>query len=597
MSRHNVRRILLPGSALALGLTAWELLLARAMPAELDQGTTPLAGLLARDALWMWPAALLAVAAALRIARRSVPAPPSERLRSMLLVLACTLTFALAMVPAGLAREYFSAESSPREAVRQRFLCSSRPRSAKPGRPAFTELLAEASGNALALATGVLPLSLVAFALVRRRRSVGASRLAVPVGGGALAGLAIVLFAGARPAPRTAPVALEGLCPAGTVTHSYNVSAIDIDLPLDRSGNHDSAAFMYVLDGDLAALRAQEHRPLSERVSTGLHHDLIQPLVLRANLGDCFTVRFTNRLARGTAAFHVDGLAYSSVGMTGGPAAEKPLAPGDSRAYVFPMPTSRGAGNTDRAYYVHDDDEAQVAHGLFGVVVAEPAGSRWLDVESGEALAGTSWEATIAPGKERSFREFVLIYHDIGEDAGGTVPASAGVDSGEGRAPHAINYRLEPSAGQLPSGAHGSGEPVTPVPRTYPGDRTKARLVYAGPEVSHVHPRYGDAIHWERLMQTFPGQMDTVRFDAPGADLPTGSSLNTNCGPAGCKPANGEFQFNCRIQHHSSAGTWSLWHVFDTRQPDLAPLPDPLSTPQATSPMKLSRVGCWFRQR
>jgi hypothetical protein len=86
----------------------------------------------------------------------------------------------------------------------------------------------------------------------------------------------------------------------------YRISAIDVKMVLNRFGDRDDDAFMYVLDekkekvekwqnqsGCTSWDQPGEHEPC---VSTGLRDDLVQPLVLRANLGQCLVIHFTNRL-------------------------------------------------------------------------------------------------------------------------------------------------------------------------------------------------------------------------------------------------------------------------------------------------------------
>jgi len=81
------------------------------------------------------------------------------------------------------------------------------------------------------------------------------------------------------------------VCSAAARTISYTVLAINVDITINRFGDHDPSGMMYVLEENLDAVRAQETSPLP-RVSTGLGDDPIQPLVIRANLGDCVKVIF-----------------------------------------------------------------------------------------------------------------------------------------------------------------------------------------------------------------------------------------------------------------------------------------------------------------
>src|SRR5215472_17563339 len=80
---------------------------------------------------------------------------------------------------------------------------------------------------------------------------------------------------------------------------TFNVSAINVNITLNKFGVHDPNSMMYVLDQNIPAVRQEE---ASGQVSTGLGSDPIQPLVLRAHEGDCVTINFTNRTTFGLAA-------------------------------------------------------------------------------------------------------------------------------------------------------------------------------------------------------------------------------------------------------------------------------------------------------
>src|SRR5262249_12995949 len=69
---------------------------------------------------------------------------------------------------------------------------------------------------------------------------------------------------------------------------------------MNQYGVHDPNGFMYVLNSNISAVRAEE---ASQAVSPGLDNDPIQPLVLRAHEGDCVTVNLTNATTFGLDAF------------------------------------------------------------------------------------------------------------------------------------------------------------------------------------------------------------------------------------------------------------------------------------------------------
>ena len=90
---------------------------------------------------------------------------------------------------------------------------------------------------------------------------------------------------------------------------------------------------MYALDANIADIRAEEAAldagrqaefdaggflPDVAKVSFGLRDDLIQPLVIRANLGECLRINFTNRIELDgqPASLHILGLPHT-VGQRG----------------------------------------------------------------------------------------------------------------------------------------------------------------------------------------------------------------------------------------------------------------------------------------
>jgi hypothetical protein len=273
---------------------------------------------------------------------------------------------------------------------------------------------------------------------------------------------AAVAVAGAARAERPRPPGAAPGCAAGSAVRSFAVSAIPVDLTLDRYGDHDAGASLYVLDGDVAAVRARERAALPERVRPGLGDDPIQPLAIRAATGECLTVKFTNRLS-GPAAFDVDGLPWEAERAGRPLPPEATAAPGETITYRIRIPDTAEA---ERAYLVHDASDrggrpVRGGHGLFGALVVEPRGAAWRDVGTGAPLAGSSWQAIVdAPGG--AYREFVVFHHTVN----GTP---------------ALNDRSEPvrqrfiAAGASDALAFSSytyGDPATPILRSYLGEPT-----------------------------------------------------------------------------------------------------------------------------
>jgi FtsP/CotA-like multicopper oxidase with cupredoxin domain len=501
--------------------------------------------------------------------------------------------------------------------------------------------------------------------------------------------------AAAAAAPRTVPdrvaaAAAVGEC--GSVPRrQYDVSAINLDITVNRHGDHDPFGFMYVLNAREADVRAQEAAlraaarapdgaTTGAKVSIGLAQDPIQPLVLRARVGDCVVINLTNKLTQppkggpgfqttpivtqpgGVPSVSIDmqGVAYSAAAGEGGDLvgnnpASVMVPPGATRTYRFYLDPLLGEGA--RVFRSGGNSVQTTAHGLFGALVAEPAGSTWSDPRTGQDrtsdVSWNSWEAMVRPPNEPAFREFTLMYHEIGDEnfnlrrpprEGAPQPATPDPGDGEG-APlpmidetgqatggantkayrpgsRGLNYRSEPFMRRLNSlaaagktdaqmlaneslayGSYMFGDSPTPMPRSYLGEPTKTRLVHPGFEQLHVHHLHGGATRWRQNpdadntdmaggLRKVPVQnASSIRLDSQTIGPEETYNLEHECGAGGCQQAAGDFLFHCHIAHHYIAGMWSFWRVFDTRQADLATLPG-----RAQAPAAVDSAGLLGRQ-
>ncbi|HKT03099.1 MAG TPA: hypothetical protein VJT31_26515 [Rugosimonospora sp.] len=481
-----------------------------------------------------------------------------------------------------------------------------------------------------------------------------------------------VPLVGARPA-----VAGTGGC-AAAPTVTFDVSAINVDLTIDRFGDHDPFAFMYTLAGREHDVRAQEAAlqaaakdpngaTAGAKVSTGLGADPIQPLVLRATLGTCVVINLTNKLtapprggpglsttpvitqAGGIPSVSIDmqGVSYDAAGGANGEAAgNNPgsvmVPPGGTHTYRFYLDPLLGEGA--RVFRSGGESTQLTAHGLFGALVAEPAWSRWYDARTGQDMTDnatfSSWDAMVAPGSGPAFREFTIMYHEIGdenfnlrrpprEDGQPHVPAdpdglgaplpmvddqpisNGGSDTRSYRpGGRALNYRSEPffrrlnllgQRGQtdallqanesLAYGSYMFGDPATPMPRSYLGEPTKTRLVHPGFEQLHVHHLHGGGDRWRMnpnaddtdidggLEKTPIQHAKSIRLDSQTLGPSESFNLEHECGAGGCQQAAGDFLYHCHIAHHYIAGMWGFWRVYNTSQPDIATLPGRTAAP------------------
>jgi hypothetical protein len=406
----------------------------------------------------------------------------------------------------------------------------------------------------------------------------------------------------------------DGPCPANVPQKTYDVESMNVDIPLNRFGDHDAKGRMYVLSNRVDDVAAEAK---SQKVSIGLRNDAIQPLVIRANQGDCVTINYTNKAEGGEFGLHIDGLSYA-IAQSGDAIGRNPASnpkTGESRTYTYYVPND---DSLEGAHYLHPGPGFRnvVNHGLFGALVVEPPGSTYLDpnaVDEDHAKAIESgWEAIIRPAGRAEFRENVQLYHEIGNEdekdavlkKDGTPVAFIDPHSDAYRPnTRAINYRSEAFMNRLDAApeqeAHGYGsytfgDPATPMPRGYQADPTKFRILHAGTEMFHVFHMHGGGIRWrfnpvadptynyeDTGLNKHPVEAsDSSRLDSQAFGPGESYNLEIEGGAGGVQQGAGDFLFHCHIAEHYVAGMWSFWRVYNTRQPDFAPLADRVAPPE-----------------
>jgi FtsP/CotA-like multicopper oxidase with cupredoxin domain len=381
---------------------------------------------------------------------------------------------------------------------------------------------------------------------------------------------------------------------------------------------------MYVLEDELERVRDEEGRNADARSTTsdpatslGLQGDAIQPLTIRVNQGECLRITLRNDLKDEPASLHIHGSSLLIEGTDDPAIATNPdayAAPGETVEYQWMVAAEQPEGT----HYVHSHGNVreQTVHGLFGAVIVEPAGSRFLDPLTGEELS-SGWAAMIEDPNGPDFREFGLYYHEVGDEnyqfldkAGEFVAQVDPTTSAYRPGARALNYRSESFMNRLQlqeqttgrfdeSVAYSSyvfGDPATPIMRSYLGDPVKERIIHGGSEVFHVHHVHGGAIRWRRQPDAedtgFATGLDkhppvlpdaSERIDSQGIGPSETYDVENECGSGGCQQSVGDFLVHCHVAHHYFAGMWGLWRVYNTLQdgeastdslPPLAELPD-----------------------
>ena len=401
-------------------------------------------------------------------------------------------------------------------------------------------------------------------------------------------------------------------CPSGAPVKALDISAINVEVTLNQWGDY-YPGYMFVLTKNIEKVRTEEEANAKARedeldpgmVTNGLQGDAIQPLLIRANQGDCLRVKVTNAVEDEDVGFQVNGSAMiiSSSGL--------PASAASAGAIIKPE------GTQDFEWYI-PIDEQEGAHliqshagrdpsslGLIGTLVVEPVGSTYLDPWTGEPLE-SGWMAMIANNDARDFREFALFYHEVGDESfrplnrhGEMIPQRDPQTDAYRPSARALNYRSEPFGinnlavqekkfhfedESLAYSSYTFGDPPTTIPRSYLGDPVKFRLIHGGGEVFHSHHPHGGTIRWTRSPKrqidlenlttaawNGPVKYPVVRTTSDRVDVKViGPSeavdLETECGSGLCQRLAGDFLFHCHVAHHYVAGMWGYWRVYNVLQ-------------------------------
>ncbi|MFL6168216.1 MAG: SdrD B-like domain-containing protein [Ornithinibacter sp.] len=252
------------------------------------------------------------------------------------------------------------------------------------------------------------------------------------------------------------------VCPTTAPERRYDVVAMTRDVVYNEHGDHDPQGLMYVLAEDEDAVRTGAKKP--------------EPLVLRANAGDCVRVTLRNSLtaAYGRNVNGVDGdpglvlepilgtpmgtrvslhpqLLRQDPRLSDGAAvgfnADSTAAPGKTVSYEWFADTELGAANL----LDYGDVRGHRQHGLAAALVVEPKDSTYHDPSTGAELrSGTTADIRV-PGQE-DFREATLVYQDglnLRTTTGAQVPDHEVPDIGPNGE---LIFEPEPDGGDVQAG-------------------------------------------------------------------------------------------------------------------------------------------------
>ena len=283
----------------------------------------------------------------------------------------------------------------------------------------------------------------------------------------------------------------------------FEIALVQAKVTYNRYGWHDPQGRFFVLKEDLeqhggldAYIRKVEERKIS-----------VEPLVIRANAGDCIEVRFTNLLPEfleespfqmktltDIVGYHIHLVKFDTIVSDGAANGWNNIA--GARKYETLI--ERFFANTElRTVFFHDHlfANSHQQHGVFGALIIEKAGATFHNIRTGKELKrGT--KAIIKRKDGTSFREFALFVHDFAllfDKDGQPLNPPAVPGSHDDPGVMGINYRSEPMRERLKKhddpayifSSHVHGDPATPVLETYPGDEIMIRLLDGAHEEQH----------------------------------------------------------------------------------------------------------------
>jgi len=414
------------------------------------------------------------------------------------------------------------------------------------------------------------------------------------------------------------PVSMNGgLCPKTAAVRNYDISAINVEITLNQWLDY-YPGYMYTLTENIEKVREEEAKNAEAReseghadpgaVKNGIQGQWIQPLVIRGNQGDCVKITLRNVLEFGEeVSLHINGsdMVMSETGQpatTSNPASVAGEGEEITMEWYIHPDTQEGG----RQFHTFSNDRELTVMGMFGVFVVEPHGSNYYEpLGTGPATEATSgWQVMIDNGDGPDFREFVLIYHEVGDEAfrpvnkhGDFLPQRDPLTDAYRPGARAINYRSEPFGinnmhvqheyfgfedESMAYSSYTFGDAGPTIPRSYLGDPAKFRLVHGGSEVFHSHHPHGGSIRWQRnpratqmpvwnTGQNGPVKYPVIRTKSDRVDVEVigpaeALDLETECGSGLCQWLAGDFLFHCHVAHHYVAGMWGYWRVYNTMQ-------------------------------
>ena len=310
----------------------------------------------------------------------------------------------------------------------------------------------------------------------------------------------------------TCPCHTQGCC--DEKVKGFEIALIQAKVIYNRYGWNDPQGRFFVMKEEL-----KKHGGLDAYIKKIENGSIrAEPLVIRANAGDCVEIRLTNllpefleespfqmRTRTDIVGYHIHLVKFDTIVSDGAANGWNNIA--GARQYETLI--ERFFLNTElNTVFFHDHlfANSHQQHGVFGALIVEEAGATFHDVRTGEKMNyGT--KAVIKRKDGTSFREFALFVHDFAllfDKDGNPLNPPAVPGSHDDPGVMGINYRSEPMRERLkgnndPAYVFSSivyKDPATPILETYPGDEMMIRLLDGAHEEQHAFNLTG--MSWKR---------------------------------------------------------------------------------------------------
>lgn len=368
-------------------------------------------------------------------------------------------------------------------------------------------------------------------------------------------------------------------CESAKDVKLFEIAAVQAKVVYNRYGWNDPQGRFFVLKEEL-----ERHGGLDayiDKVEKG--KICVEPLVIRANAGDCIEIRFTNLLPEyieespfqlktltDIVGYHIHLVKFDTIVSDGAANGWNNIA----GARKYETLVERFFANTElNTVFFHDHlfANSHQQHGMFGALIVEEAGATFHHIRTGKPLSfGT--KAVIKRRDGTSFREYALFVHDFAflfDKDGRPLNPPEVPGSHDDPGVMGINYRSEPMRERLdgkedPAYLFSSlvhGDPATPILETYPGDEMVIRLLDGAHEEQHALNITG--MSWRKEIGN--GDSPFTSSQTLGISEVFNLHIDRNYG-------SGDYLYYFGGIDDAWLGLWGIIRVYDRKKKRLKPL-------------------------